>query len=82
MKRLILSVVMTGVLGLAAFSLSNAQQSGDAPRGRGPGGPGGPGGFGRGGVAVLRGVDLTDEQKASNQGDSRRATPGSDGTAG
>ena len=65
MKRLILSVVMTGVLGLAAFSLSNAQQSGDSPRGRGPGGPGGPGGFGRGGVAVLRGVDLTDEQKAS-----------------
>ena len=62
MKRLTLSVVMTGVLGLAAFSLSNAQQSGDSPRGRGPGGPGG---FGRGGVAVLRGVDLTDEQKAS-----------------
>jgi len=66
MKRLTLSVVMTGVLGLAAFSLSNAQQSGDGqpggPRGRGPGGPGG---FGRGGVAVLRGVDLTDEQKAS-----------------
>jgi protein CpxP len=62
MKRLILSVVMTGVLGLAAFSLSNAQQSGEAPRGRGPGGPGA---FGRGGGAVLRGVDLTDEQKAS-----------------
>ena len=62
MKRLILSGVMTGVLGLAAFSLSNAQQSGEAPRGRGPGGPGG---FGRGGGAVLRGVDLTDEQKAS-----------------
>jgi protein CpxP len=50
------------VLGLAAFSLSNAQQSGEAPRGRGPGGPGG---FGRGGGAVLRGVDLTDEQKTS-----------------
>lgn len=68
MKRLTLSVVMTAVLGLAAFSLSNAQQSGspgDGPRGRGPGGPGGPGGFGRGGVAMLRGVDLTDEQKAS-----------------
>jgi protein CpxP len=62
MKRLILSVLMTGVLGLAAFSLSNAQQSGEGPRGRGPGGPGG---FGRGGGAVLRGVDLTDEQKAS-----------------
>ena len=66
MKRLTLSVVMTGVLGLAAFSISNAQQGGGSPgggpRGRGPGGPGG---FGRGGVAVLRGVDLTDEQKAS-----------------
>src|SRR5215203_2089902 len=66
MKRLIFSVVMTGVLGLAAFSLSNAQQGGDSPAG-GPRGrsPGGPAGFGRGGVAVLRGVDLTDEQKAS-----------------
>jgi Spy/CpxP family protein refolding chaperone len=62
MKRLTLTVVMTGVLGLAAFSLSNAQQGGEAPRGRGPGGPGG---FGRGGAAVLRGVDLTDEQKAA-----------------
>ena len=66
MKRLTLSVVMTAVLGLAAFSLSNAQQGGEnpagGPRGRGPGGPGG---FGRGGVAMLRGVDLTDEQKAS-----------------
>ena len=65
MKRLTLSVVMTGMLGLAAFSLSNAQQGGDGPRGRGPDGPGGPGGFGRGGVAMLRGVDLTEEQKAS-----------------
>ena len=64
MKRLTLSVVMTGVLGLAAFSVSNAQQGapGDGPRGRWPGGPGG---FGRGGVAALRGVDLTDEQKAA-----------------
>ena len=64
MKRLTLSVMMTAVLGLAAFSLSNAQSGspGEGPRGRGPGGPGG---FGRGGVAMLRGVDLTDEQKAS-----------------
>lgn len=63
MKRLTLSVVMTGVLGLAAFSVSNAQQGapGDGPRGRWPRGPGG---FGRG-VALLRGVDLTDEQKAA-----------------
>src|SRR5688572_23335997 len=66
MKRLTLSVVMTGVLALAAFSLSNAQQGGGSPAGGPRGrGPGGPGGFGRGGVAVLRGVDLTDEQKAS-----------------
>ena len=47
MKRLTLSVVMTGVLGLAAFSISNAQQAAarrGGPRGRGPGGPAGSGG--------------------------------------
>ena len=62
MKRLTLSVVMTGVLALAAFSVSSAQQGGGpagGPRGRGPGGPG------RGGVAVLRGLDLSDDQKAA-----------------
>jgi periplasmic protein CpxP/Spy len=62
MKKLTLSVVMTGVLGLAAFSVSSAQQAAGpegGPRGHGFGGPG------RGGVAMLRGVDLTDEQKAS-----------------
>ena len=68
MKRFALSVVMTGVLGLAAFSLSSAQQPGRRPGG--PGGPGGFGGFGaggpgRGGIGALRGVELTDEQKAS-----------------
>ena len=63
MKRLTLNVVMTAVLGLAAFSFASAQQGGEpggGPRGRGPGfGPG------RGGGMALRGVELTDEQKAS-----------------
>jgi Spy/CpxP family protein refolding chaperone len=60
MKRFTLSVVMTGVLGLAAYSFSGAQ----SPAGR-PDGPrlgGGPGG-GRGEIALLRGANLTDEQK-------------------
>ena len=64
MRKLTLSVVMTGVLALAAFTVSSAQQGGgpeNGPRGRGFG----PGGPGRGGVAMLRGVDLTDEQKAA-----------------
>ena len=67
MKRFTMTVVMTGVLALAAFSLSNAQQ-GNGPggsRGRGPGGPGPGFGPGRGGAMMLRGVDLTDEQKAA-----------------
>ena len=65
MKRLALSVVMTGVLGLAAFSLSSAQQPGRRSGGfNGPGGFGS-GGPGRGALGILRGVDLTAEQKAS-----------------
>ena len=60
MKRTILNVVLAGVLGLGAVTLSNAQQAGRAggdsgPRGRGPG---------RGGFALLRDANLTDEQKA------------------
>jgi len=61
MKRFTLSVVMTGMLGLAAYTFSGAQPP------AGPEGPrlrGGPGG-GRGGVALLRGANLTDEQKAA-----------------
>jgi Spy/CpxP family protein refolding chaperone len=61
MKRFTLSVVLTGVLGLAAYTLSGAQ-----PPGRGPGGPlpgGGPG-FGRGELSLLRDANLTDAQKA------------------
>ena len=85
MKRFALSVVMTGVLGLAAFSLSSAQQPG-----RRPGGPGGfgPGGPGRGGIGALRGVELTEEQKASIQAiheaerSARDASGDNDGRAG
>jgi Spy/CpxP family protein refolding chaperone len=64
MKRRTLSVVMAGVLGLAAYAIAGAQGPGGAPGGagfqRGMGGPG----FGRGGpMALLRGADLTDQQK-------------------
>jgi protein CpxP len=73
MKRLTFSVVMTAVLGLAAYTLADAQAHRRGP-GFGPpaafqedGRPGGPGrGFGpRGGgpLSSLRGIDLTDEQK-------------------
>jgi periplasmic protein CpxP/Spy len=59
MKRLTLSVVITAVLGLAAYTMAGAQ----APtRGRGFG-PGGPGPD-RGAMGLLRGVDLTTEQQA------------------
>lgn len=61
MKRLTLSIMMTAALALAAFTAANAQGPG-----RGPGfgfGPGGPGGPGRGAMAVLRGLDLTDDQR-------------------
>jgi Spy/CpxP family protein refolding chaperone len=62
MQRFALTVVMTGVLGLAAYTFSGAQ-----PPARGPGGHrpwGGPGG-GRGDIALLRGADLTEDQKAA-----------------
>jgi len=59
MKRLTLSVVITAVLGLAAYTMAGAQ--GERERGFGPGGRGGPG---RGALSVLRGIDLTDEQQA------------------
>src|SRR5688500_2935236 len=61
MKRFTLSLVMTGVLGLAAYTVSGAQAPGRGP-GAGPGPGGGPG-FGRAGIALLRGADLTAEQK-------------------
>lgn len=62
MKRFTLSVLMTGVLGLAAYTLSGAQ-----PPAGPDGGPrrGGPGGGRGGGLAVLRDANLSDEQKAA-----------------
>src|SRR5262245_39638879 len=61
MKRFALSVVMTGVLGLAAYSFSGAQAPAGGPEGqRSWGGRGG-----RGDIALLRGADLTEEQKAA-----------------
>ncbi len=62
MKRFTLSVVMTGVLGLAAYTFSGAQPPAGRPDGsRLRSGPGG----GRGEIALLRGANLTDEQKAA-----------------
>jgi Spy/CpxP family protein refolding chaperone len=60
MKRIILSVVIAGVLGLAAYTAAGAQGRGP---GFGPGRAGGPG-FGPGAGFLLRGLDLTDEQEA------------------
>lgn len=62
MKRFTLSVLMTGVLGLAAYTFSGAQ-----PPAGPDGGPrrGGPGGGRGGGLAVLRDANLSDEQKAA-----------------
>jgi Spy/CpxP family protein refolding chaperone len=61
MKRFTLSVVMTGMLGLAAYTMAGAQAPGRGPEVPRRGGPGG----GRGEIALLRGVDLSDEQKAA-----------------
>ena len=62
MKRFALSVVMTGMLGLAAYTFSGAQPPSRGPEGQRPrGGPGG----GRGEIALLRSADLTEEQKAA-----------------
>ncbi len=67
MKRLTFSVVITAVLGLAAYTMAGAQGAGRGP-GSGPPGLEGPrGGFGRGAGPALRGIELTDEQKAQIQ---------------
>lgn len=74
MKRFTFSLVVTAVLGLAAYSLADAQgaRRGFQGGGMGPGagffqerGPGGPGrGPGRGGFMFsLRGLDLTEDQR-------------------
>jgi protein CpxP len=61
MKRLTASMMITAVLGLAAYTIAGAQ--GPAP-GPGFGGHGFERGRGPGAARVLRGVELTDEQKA------------------
>lgn len=63
MKRFALSVVMTGVLGLAAYTFSGAQPPVQGPEGGRPRG-GGPGG-GRGDMMFLRGANLSEEQRAA-----------------
>ena len=60
MKRFTSSVVMTAVLGLAAYSWSGAQ---GPPREPGFDRRGGPG-FGRGAMGLLRGTDLSEQQRA------------------
>ena len=62
MKRFTSSVVMAAVLGFAAYTWSGAQGPPGQP-GPGSGRPGGPG-FGRGGMALLRGADLSEQQRA------------------
>jgi Spy/CpxP family protein refolding chaperone len=57
MKKLGLSAMLAAVLGVAAFSLADAQGERRGP-GFGPGGPGSGRGFG-----MLRGVELTDAQR-------------------
>ena len=62
MKRFALSVVMTGVLGLAAYTFSGAQPPARGPEEQRPwAGPRGP----RGDIALLRAADLTEDQKAA-----------------
>jgi periplasmic protein CpxP/Spy len=62
MKRLTLSVVITAVLGLAAYTMAGAQAPGQG-RGFGSGGRSGQG-PGRGGMVMLRGLDLNEDQQA------------------
>lgn len=81
MKRFTFSVAVAAILGLAAFSLADAQggrrgmgrMDGQDPAGpqqeRGFGGPRrGPGWRGGGPGFALRGLDLTDEQRAQIRG--------------
>ena len=60
MKRFVSSVMMTGVLGLAAYTFSGAHPPARGPEGR-RGGPGGP----RAGIGLLRDANLSEEQKAA-----------------
>jgi Spy/CpxP family protein refolding chaperone len=78
MKRFTLSVLMTGVLGLAAYTFSGAQ-----PPGGRPDGPRLRGGFGggRGEIALLRDANLTDEQRAAIRAIRDAEQPAADGPA-
>lgn len=63
MKKFAFSAALAAVLGIAAFSLADAQGGGQPGSGR-PGGPGfgrGPGGGGP--MSVMRHVDLTEAQR-------------------
>jgi periplasmic protein CpxP/Spy len=73
MKRMTWSVVVTAVLGLTAYSLADAQGPRRGPaegqgvimqEGRGPGGPRWGARGGPGLMMPLRGIDLTDDQRA------------------
>lgn len=61
MKRITLTVAITAVLGLAAYSMAGAQGPGSGS-GFGPGFRRGV--FARGGLPALHGVELTEDQKA------------------
>jgi Spy/CpxP family protein refolding chaperone len=61
MKKLAFSTVLAALLGVAAFSMADAQDQEARTGRRGPGfGPG----FGRGPMMIARVVDLTDAQRA------------------
>jgi Spy/CpxP family protein refolding chaperone len=72
MKRFTLSVVLTAVLGLTAYTLADAHNERRGFRGSDAGltgflqerGRPGPGGPGRGPMPALRGLDLSDDQRA------------------
>jgi Spy/CpxP family protein refolding chaperone len=66
---------MTGMLGLAAYTLSGAQPPVRGPEGTRRGGPGG----GRGDIALLRNANLSDEQKAAIRAIREAERPAPDG---
>lgn len=74
-KRVAGVLALAGSLAVGGAAMSAAQgpggPGGPAAEGRGWGGhrgPGGPGGFGGGGFLMLRGVDLTDQQREQIRG--------------
>ncbi|HXW03658.1 MAG TPA: Spy/CpxP family protein refolding chaperone [Vicinamibacterales bacterium] len=75
MKKLAFSAVLATVLGVAAFSLADAQSDGQRP-GRGPGFGPGPGG--RGLIPFARVVDLTEDQRTQIRSILQQAREGRD----